>query len=89
MKKKFVSVLLALTMSTTLSAGLTLSLIHISPDFELPDQNGNMHKLSDYAGKKVILYFYPKDNTAGCTKPVSYTHLNLPLWQAHLREIPW
>ena len=45
-----------------------------APDFELPDQNGNMHKLSDYAGKKVILYFYPKDNTAGCTT-VSYTHL--------------
>lgn len=39
-----------------------------APDFELPDQNGNMHKLSDYRGKKVILYFYPKDNTAGCTK---------------------
>ena len=39
-----------------------------APDFELPDQDGNMHKLSDYAGKKVILYFYPKDNTAGCTK---------------------
>ena len=39
-----------------------------APDFELPDQNGKMHKLSDYIGKKVILYFYPKDNTAGCTK---------------------
>ena len=39
-----------------------------APDFELPDQNEEMHKLSDYAGKKVILYFYPKDNTAGCTK---------------------
>ena len=38
-----------------------------APDFELPDQNGDMHKLSDYAGKKVILYFYPKDNTPGCT----------------------
>ena len=31
-----------------------------APDFELPDQNGEVHKLSDYAGKKVILYFYPK-----------------------------
>ena len=31
-----------------------------APDFELPDQDGVMHKLSDYAGKKVILYFYPK-----------------------------
>ena len=39
-----------------------------APDFELPDQNGEVHKLSDYAGKKVISYFYPKDNTPGCTK---------------------
>lgn len=39
-----------------------------APDFTLPDQNGNMHSLSKYRGKKVILYFYPKDNTAGCTK---------------------
>ena len=39
-----------------------------APDFALPDQYGEIHKLSDYAGKKVILYFYPKDNTAGCTK---------------------
>ena len=39
-----------------------------APDFELPDQNGKIHKLSDYEGKKVILYFYPKDNTPGCTK---------------------
>ena len=39
-----------------------------APNFELPDQDGVMHKLSDYAGKKVILYFYPKDNTPGCTK---------------------
>ena len=34
----------------------------------MPDQNGNMHSLSEYRGKKVILYFYPKDNTPGCTK---------------------
>ena len=40
----------------------------VAPDFELPDQEGVMHKLSDYRGKKVILYFYPKDNTSGCTK---------------------
>ena len=39
-----------------------------APDFTLPDQNGKMHSLSDYKGQKVILYFYPKDNTAGCTK---------------------
>lgn len=40
----------------------------MAPDFELPDQNGKKHRLSDYRGKKVILYFYPKDNTSGCTK---------------------
>ena len=39
-----------------------------APEFSLMDQNGAVHTLSEYAGKKVILYFYPKDNTAGCTK---------------------
>ncbi|MBQ6660725.1 MAG: thioredoxin-dependent thiol peroxidase [Lachnospiraceae bacterium] len=39
-----------------------------APAFTLPDQNGTMHSLADYRGKKVILYFYPKDNTSGCTK---------------------
>lgn len=39
-----------------------------APDFELPDQNGIIHRLEDYRGKKVILYFYPKDSTPGCTK---------------------
>ena len=39
-----------------------------APDFTLPDKDGNMVSLSDFNGKKVILYFYPKDNTPGCTK---------------------
>lgn len=39
-----------------------------APAFSLPDQNGKMHTLEAYKGKKVILYFYPKDNTPGCTK---------------------
>ncbi|MCR4672271.1 MAG: thioredoxin-dependent thiol peroxidase [Lachnospiraceae bacterium] len=39
-----------------------------APEFTLPDQNGEIHSLKDYRGKKVILYFYPKDNTSGCTK---------------------
>lgn len=38
-----------------------------APDFELPDSEGNIHKLSDYRGKPVVLYFYPKDDTSGCT----------------------
>ncbi len=39
-----------------------------APDFTLPDQNGELHSLTDYRGQKVILYFYPKDMTAGCTR---------------------
>jgi len=39
-----------------------------APDFNLPDQEGKLHKLSDYKGKWVLLYFYPKDDTPGCTK---------------------
>lgn len=39
-----------------------------APDFTLPDQDGVEHSLSDYKGQRVILYFYPKDNTSGCTK---------------------
>jgi peroxiredoxin Q/BCP len=39
-----------------------------APAFSLKDQHGNVHKLSDYEGRPVILYFYPKDDTPGCTK---------------------
>lgn len=39
-----------------------------APDFHLLDKNGNPVRLSDFAGKKVVLYFYPKDNTPGCTR---------------------
>ncbi|MEO0931093.1 MAG: peroxiredoxin, partial [Pseudomonadota bacterium] len=40
----------------------------VAPDFNLPRDGGEMIKLSDFAGKKVVLYFYPKDDTPGCTK---------------------
>ena len=39
-----------------------------APDFELADQDGTVHKLADYAGQTVVLYFYPRDDTPGCTK---------------------
>ena len=39
-----------------------------APAFSLPDQNGAVHTLEEYKGKKVVLYFYPKDNTSGCSK---------------------
>ncbi len=39
----------------------------LAPDFELPDEDNKNHRLSDYRGKPVVLYFYPKDDTPGCT----------------------
>lgn len=39
-----------------------------APDFKLPGSDRQEHRLADYAGKKLIIYFYPKDNTSGCTK---------------------
>lgn len=58
-----------------------------APDFALPDQNGKIHSLSDYAGKKVILYFYPKDNTAGCTKQACGYSKNAPAFREKGVEI--
>jgi len=49
-------------MAVTLEAG------EKAPAFTLKDQDGKTHKLADYAGKTVVLYFYPKDDTPGCTK---------------------
>ena len=50
-------------------------------DFTLQDQNGNMVSLSDFAGKKVVLYFYPKDNTPGCTRQACAFGLEFPEFQ--------
>ena len=46
---------------------MTLKPGDLAPDFDTRDQNGQSVKLSDYRGKKVVLYFYPKDDTTGCT----------------------
>jgi len=51
-----------------------------APEFNLPDQNGEMHTLAEYVGKKVVLYFYPKDNTPGCTKQACGFGELLPLF---------
>jgi len=46
----------------------SLSLGQTAPEFNLIDQHGNTHTLTDFRGKWVVLYFYPKDDTPGCTK---------------------
>jgi thioredoxin-dependent peroxiredoxin len=43
-----------------------------APDFNLPDQHGKLHKLMDYSGKWLVLYFYPKDDTPGCTQEACF-----------------
>ena len=52
-----------------------------APGFALPDQNGVVHTLEEYKGKKVILYFYPKDNTPGCTKQACGFSERYPLFR--------
>jgi len=47
---------------------MTISAGEPAPEFTLADEEGRMHSLSDYSGKPVVLYFYPKDDTPGCTK---------------------
>ena len=47
---------------------ITLDAGDAAPDFELKDQDETTHRLKDYAGKTVVLYFYPRDDTPGCTK---------------------
>jgi thioredoxin-dependent peroxiredoxin len=49
-----------------------------APAFSLPDQEGTKHSLADYAGRPVVIYFYPKDDTPGCTKESCAFQDNLP-----------
>ncbi len=52
-----------------------------APDFSLPDQDGIKHKLSDYKGKWILLYFYPKDDTPGCTTEACTLRDNFPAFK--------
>ena len=49
-----------------------------APAFSLPDQHGTIHTLADYAGRPLVLYFYPKDDTSGCTKEACTFQAALP-----------
>ena len=53
-----------------------------APAFNLKDQHGKTHRLADYAGRPLVLYFYPKDDTPGCTKEACAFRDNLPKFKA-------
>lgn len=68
--QRFVSILSAISLllvASTAALAEQVSNGDIAPDFELIDQNGQIHSIEDYRGKWVALYFYPKDDTPGCT----------------------
>lgn len=54
----------------------------MAPDFKSTDQEGNLVQLSDFKGKKIVLYFYPKDDTPGCTAQACNLRDHLPALQA-------
>lgn len=58
----------AMLVSQMARAGELPKVGEAAPDFNLSDQNGEVHQLKDYAGKWLVLYFYPKDDTPGCTQ---------------------
>lgn len=60
---------------------LTLKAGDMAPEFTLPDQNGARHALADYRGQWVLLYFYPKDDTTGCTKEACMIRDGFPQFQ--------
>ncbi len=61
-------ILITIGMGNILGADIELKIGDVAPDFNLIDQNEKEHKLSDYFGEKIVVYFYPKDDTPGCTK---------------------
>lgn len=61
-------ILITIGMGNILGADMDLKIGDAAPDFSLFDQNEKEHKLSDYFGEKIVVYFYPKDDTPGCTK---------------------
>ena len=57
---------------------MVLKIGQLAPDLELPDQNGEIHRLKDYRGSWALLYFYPKDDTPGCRKEACAIRDNFP-----------
>ena len=65
---KLLTIFITLAIGVTMAQNQKIEIGKMAPDFTLKDQNNTEHTLSDYFGKKIVVYFYPKDDTPGCTK---------------------
>jgi len=66
---------------------MKLQVGQLAPEFILSDQDGITHKLSDYLGRRVLIYFYPKDDTPGCTQEACALRDNFPTFKKNQVEI--
>jgi len=80
--KRFTLGLLAMLLSIAACAGETPAVGDPAPDFRLQDQNGEWHALADYRGSWLTIYFYPKDDTPGCTTEACNFRDNIHLFEA-------
>lgn len=84
LRRTLVTALIAATASVCALAGDTAPAVGTAaPDFKLQDQKGQSHTLSQYKGKWVVLYFYPKDFTSGCTLEAHNFQQDLPMYEAN------
>ena len=67
MTRRFLNLMFLFTLAMSATAAEQFSVGQPAPEFELSDQNGQLHSLEDYRDQWVVLYFYPKDETPGCT----------------------
>lgn len=73
--------ILSITIGITMAGDTELKVGDNAPDFTLSDQNGKEQTLSDYFGENIVVYFYPKDDTPGCTKEACSIRDNFKLFE--------
>ena len=75
------AIIITIGVGSIMGANTELNVGDAAPDFTLIDQNKKEHKLSDYFGKKIVVYFYPKDDTPGCTKEACSIRDNFTIFE--------
>ena len=78
---RIITVIIAITIGITMAKNNEIKIGDDAPNFTLIDQDNVEHTLSDYFGKKIVVYFYPKDDTPGCTKEACSIRDNYDLFE--------